>query len=248
LHGDAPHLVLAPNSIADCLGTTQWAVHLAEQLQAPALVLSDQFLGQTRAVIDRPADLHFMGARATIEAGFHGYSRYALTDSGVSPMAIPGTPDATYTADGLEHNERGVPSSQSTDHAAQLDKRARKLRNHDYGERWAEIEGEGDIAILTFGSCTGAAREALSRLAEQGVQARLVSVRLLAPLQVQRLTEALDGVSRVLVVEQNHSGQFLHHLRAESDLPGEVRSLRRPGPLPIRAAEICRAVTEWSRA
>jgi 2-oxoglutarate ferredoxin oxidoreductase subunit alpha len=248
LHGDAPHLVLAPNSIADCLGTTQWAVHLAEQLQAPALVLSDQFLGQTRAVIDRPADLHFMGARATIEAGFHGYSRYALTDSGVSPMAIPGTPDATYTADGLEHNERGVPSSQSTDHAAQLDKRARKLWNHDYGERWAEIEGEGDMAILTFGSCTGAAREAVSRLAEQGVQARLVSVRLLAPLQVKRLTEALDGVSRVLVVEQNYSGQFLHHLRAESDLPGEVRSLRRPGPLPIRAAEICHAVTEWSRA
>ena len=30
LHGDAPRLVLAPNSIADCLATTQWAVHLAE--------------------------------------------------------------------------------------------------------------------------------------------------------------------------------------------------------------------------
>jgi 2-oxoglutarate ferredoxin oxidoreductase subunit alpha len=63
LHGDAPHLVLAPNSVADCLRTTHWAVQLAEALQAPAIVLSDQFLGQTRAVIDRPVDAGAQGAR-----------------------------------------------------------------------------------------------------------------------------------------------------------------------------------------
>jgi 2-oxoglutarate ferredoxin oxidoreductase subunit alpha len=248
LHGDAPHVVVAPNSIADCLGTTQWAVHLAEELQVPTIVLSDQFLGQTRAVVDRPADLHFMGGRSVLEAGFQGYGRYALTESGISPMAIPGTPNAAYTADGLEHNERGVPSSQSTDHSAQLDKRERKLLGYEYGNHWAEIEGEGEMAIVTFGSCTGTAREALSRLSSQGIAVRLVSLRLLAPAQPQRLAAALAGVKRVLVVEQNHSGQFLHHLRAESDLPGEVRSLRHPGPLPIRAAEICREITEWSRA
>jgi pyruvate/2-oxoacid:ferredoxin oxidoreductase alpha subunit len=55
LHGDAPRLVVVPNSIEDCLVSTQWAVHLAESLQVPALVLSDQFFGQTRAVVDRPA-------------------------------------------------------------------------------------------------------------------------------------------------------------------------------------------------
>ncbi len=55
LHGDAPRLVLAPNSIADCAATTQWAVQLAEALQAPAIVLSDQFMGQSRAIIDQPA-------------------------------------------------------------------------------------------------------------------------------------------------------------------------------------------------
>src|SRR6185503_1370076 len=57
LHGDAPRLVIAPNSIADCLRATQWAVELAEKLQAPALVLSDQFMGQSRAIIDRPTAL-----------------------------------------------------------------------------------------------------------------------------------------------------------------------------------------------
>jgi len=53
LTGDAPRLVLAPTSIADCLDTTQWAVQLAEAMQAPAIVLSDQFMGQSRSIIDR---------------------------------------------------------------------------------------------------------------------------------------------------------------------------------------------------
>jgi 2-oxoglutarate ferredoxin oxidoreductase subunit alpha len=244
LHGDAPHLVLAPNSLADCLATTEWAVGLAESLQVPAIVLSDQYFGQARGVVDEPPAAPPALARAKA-AGGDGYQRYALTESGVSPMAIPGTAGATYTADGLEHNERGTPSSQAADHAAQMDKRARKLARLDPGERWASVEGEGDTAVVTFGSCTGPAREAIRRLGE-GV--RLVSLRLLAPAQPGRLGQLLAGVRRVLVVEQNHSGQFLRYLRAEYDLPGEVRSLRRPGPLPFRPAEIHAALAGWSRA
>ncbi|MDP2639607.1 MAG: 2-oxoacid:acceptor oxidoreductase subunit alpha, partial [Betaproteobacteria bacterium] len=191
LHGDAPRLVVAPNSIADCVTATQWAVHLAEALQCPAIVLSDQYFGQTRAVVDPPADIGAAATRLKASAGAEGYKRYAITASGISPMAIPGTPGTAYTADGLEHNERGLPSSQSGDHTRQLDKRAKKLAQYDYGERWAEIEGEGELAVLTFGSCTGAAREALARAATDGIKVRLVSLRLLSPSQPERLAAAL---------------------------------------------------------
>jgi 2-oxoglutarate/2-oxoacid ferredoxin oxidoreductase subunit alpha len=248
LHGDAPRIVVAPNSIADCLTATQWAVHLSEALQAPAIVLSDQYLGQTRAVVDRPADVSFAGGRALAAPRTEGYQRYALTESGVSPAAVPGMPGNAYTAEGLEHNERGIPSSQSRDHLAQLAKRERKLKQHDYGERWAEIEGEGDTAVVTFGSCTGAAREALARAARDGKSVRLVSIRLLAPAQPERLAKALEGVKRVLVVEQNHGAQFHRYLRADFDLPGEVLSYHRAGPLPIRPDEIYRQIVEWRRA
>ena len=247
LHGDAPRLVLAPNSIADCMTTTQWAVHLAEALQAPAIVLSDQFFGQARTVTDRPPDLGLAGGRLTAPAGADGYKRYAVTGSGVSPMAIPGTPGTAYTADGLEHSERGIPSSGAADHRTQLAKRERKLAAHDYGGRWADIEGQGDLAVVTFGSCTGAVREALARAKADGVSGRLVSMRLLAPARPEALTAALEGVERVLVVEQNHGGQFLRYLRAEFDLPRAVRSFRHPGPLPVRPDEVHRAIIEWSR-
>ena len=247
LHGDAPRLVLAPTSIADCVATTQWAVHLAEALQAPAIVLSDQFMGQSRAIIDRPADTGQVAQRLTAAANAPDYKRYRDTPSGVSPMAIPGTPGVAYTADGLEHAESGTPSSQARDHRLQLAKRERKLALHDYGGAWADIEGDGEAAVITFGSTTGAVREAVARAAAEGVRVRLVALRLLAPLQPERFAQALEGVSRVLVVEQNHGAQLYRYLRAMVDLPGRPSSFHRPGPLPLRPGELAAAIVEWQR-
>jgi len=248
MHGDAPHIVVAPNSVADCLAATQWAVSLAESVQAPAIVLSDQYFGQARAIVERPADASYPGERLRAPENAAGYKRYALTESGVSPMAIPGTPGVTYTADGLEHNERGTPSSQPADHLAQLEKRQRKLAHLDCDQHWASIEGEGDIAVLTWGSCTAPVREAFARARADGIKARLVSLRLLSPTQPERLKKALAGVKRVLVVEQSFSGQFYRYLKAEYELPGEVHSLRRPGPLPFRPNEIHETLVKWSRS
>ena len=241
LHGDAPHIVVAPNSISDCVVATEWAVGLAESLQVPAIVLSDQYFGQARAVVDVPSMNGKEKPRQIAVPDAQAYRRYAITPSGISPMAIPGTAGTEYTADGLEHNERGLPSSQAGDHLAQMEKRARKIAQLDPGEAWASIEGEGETAVLTFGSCTGPVREALAR---EGCRAKLISMRLLSPAQPERLKQALRGVRRVLVVEQNHSGQFLRYLRSQYELPADVRSLRRPGPLPFRPDEIHREVVK----
>ena len=246
LHGDAPRLVLAPTSIADALATTQWAVHLAEALQAPAIVLSDQFIGQSRAIIDKPAQAGWVARRLTAAANVPDYKRYRDTETGVSPMAIPGTPGVVYTADGLEHGEGGIPSSQARDHRLQLDKRLRKLADYDYGDFWADVEGTGDAAVITFGSATGPVREALARLAQRGVDLRLVAMRLIAPIDAARVAAALAGVERVLVVEQNHGAQFYRYLRAMLDLPGKPSTFHRPGPLPLRPGELVDAILEWS--
>ena len=245
-HGDAPHVVVAPMSVGDCLFTTQWAVHLAEALQLPAIVLSDQFLGQAKAVIDRPADLAFVARRETAVAPANDYRRYAITASGVSPMAIPGTADGRHTADGLEHDTRGTPSSQAADHVAQLDKRQAKLDRFDFGDHWAEIEGEGELAVITWGSSTGPVREALASARDGGIDARLIALRLILPALPDRLSAALEGVRRVLVVDQSHSGQLYRYLRAQYDLPAEVRSFHRPGPLPILPSEILERLNGWS--
>ena len=245
LPGDAPHLVVAPTSVNDCLSVTQWAVHLSERLQSPAIVLSSQALGQTRAVDDKPDDWLLHTARDIPTLLEDDYQRYRLTAAGVSPMSLPGMPGGQYTAEGLEHNESGLPSVRAADHLQQLSKRREKLTRFDYGDYWAEILGNGSTAIITWGATTGAARELLTCSREHEDNLRLIALRLLAPEQPERMAIALRGVQRVLVVEHSHGGQFYRYLRACYDLPGDTRSFCRPGPLPIHPSEIIAQLESW---
>lgn len=252
MHGDAPHIVVAPTSITDCVFTTQWAVYLAESLQTAAIVLSDQSIGQARAVTDRPADVAFLGQRQRVEhiAEGESYQRYALTASGISPAAIPGTPGGQHTADGLEHTENAIPSAGAADHIQQMDKRLNKLTQFDYGDHWAVTEGDADaeLAVLTWGSITGPVREAIERARAEGLKVRMIAPRLLYPIQQARMDSALEGVKHLLVVEQTHSGQFTRYLKAEYDLPCRVDSFHRPGPITIRPGEVHEYLKNWSQS
>jgi 2-oxoglutarate ferredoxin oxidoreductase subunit alpha len=149
-----------------------------------------------------------------------------------------------YTADGLEHGPKGTPSSMARDRQAQLAKRLRKLRDFDYGPQWGEVRGTGPNCLLTWGSAAGAVFEAAERLTGAGIPTRAVALRLIAPLPQRDLAQALDGVSTILVVEQNQGGQLFHYLHAEQALPPWARSLARPGPLPLKPGEIVQACSE----
>lgn len=249
LHGDAPHVVVAPFSVSDCLFTTQWAVHLAESLQTAAIVLSDQSLGQTRAVIQRPADISFHTRRLVQTEAVENYQRYAAVPGGVSPMALPGLAGCQYTADGLEHSVRGTPSSRVEDHAQQLDKRRDKLASHDYGDHWAHVDGNGPLAVITWGSSLAPVTEAVAALAPEGISVRIIAPRLLMPTQPDRMAEALEGVEAALVVEQSHGAQFFHYIRAFYAPECELHSMARPGPLPIRPGDVINTIRghwKWS--
>jgi len=248
LHGDAPHVVVAPLGISDALPTAQWAVELAEAIQTAVIMLSDQSIGQSKAIIDRPKDVSFAARRQTADAMPAAYRRYETTESGISPMVLPGIPGGQYTADGLEHNARGTPSSQAQDHIAQLDKRLRKVEGYDYGEFWAEIEGEGELAVLTWGSSAQPVREAIAMAREQGIAIKLVALRLISPAQPAGLADALAGVKRLMVVEQSHTGQFWRYLRAHYDFDAKTVPVRRPGPLPIRPGEILEIIVKEARS
>ena len=252
LHGDAPHLVLGPLDHADCILTAEWTVRLAEALQTVAVLLTDQNLAQSRVLIPAPAyRLPGIAPRLRAEPPESAdpaahYLRYAVTASGVSPMAIPGTPGCAYVADGLEHTERGNPSTAAADHQVQLDKRLRKIAGYDYGDLWADIRGAGATAILTWGSSTAAAREAAERLRARGKEVKVIGIRLLLPASPDRLANALAGAARVLIVEQSHGRQFHHYLRAHYDIAAATRVLARPGPLPITPGEIVAQIENWS--
>ncbi|MBF0264630.1 MAG: 2-oxoacid:acceptor oxidoreductase subunit alpha [Gammaproteobacteria bacterium] len=253
-HGDAPHLVLAPLNIADSVFTTQWACYLAEQLQTVAIVLSDQSLGQSRAVINEPLIHTQLESKRLIAANEDNYLRYQLTESGVSPMSIPGMENTMYTADGLEHNPQGTPSSMSHDHLTQMNKRQNKIEKFNYqidGEDyWSNIETgnydikDTNICLITWGSASAMVEVAAQRLRSRGKAVKTIAIRLIMPLQKEALIKAIGDSHLVMVIEQNQGKQLFQYLHANQALPGNTLSYARPGPLPLRPGEIMTQVGE----
>ena len=125
--------------------------------------------------------------------------------SGVSPMAIPGKPGtantpptaSSTTSGDCRRASGGRPPTRNSTSART------SSRTSITATRWAEVEGEGDLAVVTLGSCTGAAREAIAAR-RRGDQGAPVSAAPALPSRPADLAAAaLAGAKRVLVVEQN---------------------------------------------
>jgi len=173
-HGDAPRVVMAPMSVADCASTAEFATYVAEAYQTPVIVLSDQQLGQSTTVIEsrqprpKPMTRRVDGVATSPEQPF---KRYAIGADPVTPMPPPGTPGHEWVAEGLTHNEAGLPASGAGVHVAQINKRAKKIARFDAGEWWGECWGDSPTAIIAFGSTIGPARGPARRGARCGSSA-----------------------------------------------------------------------------
>ncbi len=90
--------------------------------------------------------------------------------------------------------------------------------------------GDGaDIAIITYGNGTFMARRAAKRLAAEGVASRIIDLRWLTPLPMDRVLEMIRPAKTVLIVDEcRRTGSLAEELVArlkESDVSQPVRRL-----------------------
>lgn len=85
------------------------------------------------------------------------------------------------------------------------------------GRNWGIVESyrlEGaQVALVTFGSISGTAREAVDQMRESGLAIGLLKIRLFRPLPVEAIKQHLSGIPQVIVLERNYSpgtGGILH--------------------------------------
>ena len=80
------------------------------------------------------------------------------------------------------------------------------------------LEGPQDaqVTLVGWGSTYGVIREAIEILSEQGVVANHLAVKWIVPLHGEAVDEILSSAKRVLIVENNYSGQFARYLRSET--------------------------------
>ena len=116
------------------------------------------------------------------------YMRYKITESGVSPRAIPGLPGYIHVVSSDEHDEDGVLISDeftnTTKRRAMMEKRMRKVTGIEAAVPPPVLQGPRDAAVtlIGWGSTDGVLREARMRLAQQGITSNQLQIRWLVPL------------------------------------------------------------------
>jgi 2-oxoglutarate ferredoxin oxidoreductase subunit alpha len=223
-HGEVQRVVLAPTSVEDCFYQVQHAFNLADRYQMPAIVLHDTVLAVRNESIPRPDPTRVpRWGRLLYEPPSNGtpphegyYLRYALTESGISPIALPGQPGGQYVATGLEHNEEGRPRYDAETKRAFTEKRMRKLaavvQDAPPAEYWGDPDA--DLGIITWGSTAGAVLEAIRLAQAEGIRVAGMAPKLLWPVPTPQIAPFLAGKREVLVAEVNYNGQFADLLAA----------------------------------
>jgi len=226
--GDYPRVIAAPLDIADCFTLMPEIFNITDKYQCPGIVLCDLLLAEGRLSVD-PARLDFAphidrGELITSNGEAHDeeYLRYKITESGVSPRAIPGLPGYMHVVSSDEHDENGVLiSDEYTNHAkrrAMMEKRMRKEAGIAAMVPPPVLEGpkDADVTLIGWGSTDGTIREARAMLAQQGITTNQLQIRWLVPLHGDAIVKILAGAKRTIIVENNFSGQFARYLRSET--------------------------------
>jgi 2-oxoglutarate ferredoxin oxidoreductase subunit alpha len=247
-HGDCLRPVLAPTSVADIFGVTVEAFNLAEYYQTPVIVLSDQEIAQRKETVDPidTAKFPIVERRRPTGHELENYSRFKLTESGISPISHPGMPGGNYLAAGIEHNEQGRPTASGEMHARMNEKRFKKFNPLKDRRDLFAVEGdpEAPIAMVSWGSVAGVAREALRLAQAEGLQVKLLVPTLLYPVAETVYQDFFASVERGLFIEQSYQAQLYRLVRMNVDLPARVKPFAKSGSNPILPAEVLKQLRE----
>ncbi len=231
--GDYPRIIASALDIGDCFKIIPEMFNLVDRFQCPGMVLCDLLLSEGRLSVD-PKDLGFTPGidRGELITKANGtpsgpgiggdYKRYKITESGISPRAIPGVPGHVHTAATDEHDEDGVLISDeftnTVKRRAMMEKRMRKVTGIEAAIPPPALWGprNADVTLIGWGSTSGVIEEACEILSEQGISANQLQIRWLVPLHGEAIVEILKGARHTIIVENNYSGQFARYLRSET--------------------------------
>jgi 2-oxoglutarate ferredoxin oxidoreductase subunit alpha len=246
-HGDVPRIVMALTSVEDAFYGMIRAFNYAVRCQMPVIVLTDQYLAQRNATVRRP-DLLKVAVeeiQKPVGAELEQYKRFRMTESGVSPMAVPGMRAGAFPATGIEHDEAGELSYEPDNHQRMTTKRWRKmnlvLQGPDLFRRHGPLDA--DIGIVGWGSSEGVIREAVAQANAKGYRVAAFHPKVLHPMPLE-LGDFIRSVKTVIVPELNYTGQFAKEIRAR--YLTDVIQLNKVTGLPFTPHEILQKVEEVS--
>ena len=233
--GDFERFIVAPLDALDAYNTLPDLFNLVDKCQCPGILVSDLLISEGRFSVN-PDDINL---QPTIDRGDlisepaldNGYMRYENTENGVSPRALPGLEGYVHIVASDEHDEDSMLLSDefTNPHKRRkmVEKRARKFQNIAREVLPPQLEGpvDAEVTLVGWGSTFGVIREAVEMLKAHGVTANHLPIKWIVPFHGEAIIEILSRSQRVIVVENNYSGQFYRYMRSETGLSvhGHIR-------------------------
>ncbi len=240
--GEYPRIVVAPRDIDECFTVAVQAFNLADKYQCPVIIISDLFLAEHFESVDGfDIDSVRIDRGKMVMSVPEGtrFKRYEYSDDGVSPRAIPGTKGTEFISGSDEHDEYGDLVSDAfsgideyVDIRVKMhDKRMRKmdvmLKNENLFVPSIENPNAKQF-LVTWGSTTMAAREAVKILNSKGLDFGVISFSYLLPLDKQKTSELLKG-KKLIDVECNYTAQLAQVIMMNTGIDIKDRILKYDG-------------------
>jgi 2-oxoglutarate ferredoxin oxidoreductase subunit alpha len=214
--GEFPRFVVAPGDAIQAYYWSAVAADIAWRYQVPAFILGDKALSEGLYSID-PANLPKISTGMyPLWDGREPYQRYRDTESGISPLTFPGTAGAIVKVNSYAHTASGITTEEAEIVSQMTKKRLRKgLSLSAVMAEYDTVTTGGVPAAETAIICWGSVRGVCSEVCED-MGFRMVQPVVLSPFPNDKIRESLKGARRVIVVEENATGQ----LAALIQLPG----------------------------
>ncbi len=244
--GEFLRVILAPLTIEDSYYVTGEALNIAERYQLPVFVLTDKFIAESHSTVEdfKPIPIDRGKLITSIEEELplgKRYLRYKDTEDGISPRPIPGVKNGLHIGTSYEHREDSFTTEDFDERKKQVDKRMRKLKAllQESWEPWEE--GEGDVALIVWGSQWGPAVEGAKI---SGLPIKVIGFRWLYPLSKEKVEKAI-GDRKVVFLENNSTGLFSKLVKMETGIEADGLILKYTGR-PFFPEQVAKALKELS--
>jgi 2-oxoglutarate ferredoxin oxidoreductase subunit alpha len=252
-HGDTKHVLLFPANPEECFYMAPKAFDLAERLQTPVMVLSDLDIGMNDWMCpDLEWDDNYVPDKGKVLSAedlenMDAFYRYLDVDGdGIPYRTLPGVhPKGAYFTRGSGHSKFGAYTEDADEYQEVVDRLLVKWETARNLVPEPEIEYSkfNKSAVISFGSCDGAVKEALGTLKKKNVGLNYCRVKAF-PFS-DSVKEFIDQHDHIYVVEQNRDAQLrsLLILDIEAEASKLIPVLHYKG-LPVSADFVARRVLE----
>jgi len=222
--GEFPRVVIAPGDIEECFYETMRAFNYAEKYQMPVILLTDKYLVESQMSVEP-----FEENRVKIErgnliteqcSGGEEYKRHRITETGISPRALPFTRGLIVRTNADEHDERGLTTEDPEITTNMIDKRMRKLQYlaKELEERKVNTTKfygpeEAEATLVSWGSTKGPIREAMKLLEKDGITVNYLQILYLLPFPTSKVEKTLSGSRKTVAIESSKTSQLSSLIR-----------------------------------